>query len=114
MTVAVCHNPRGSKQTTVTSFFKLCLNMDLDHRAGLVLLCLVAVLLLSGAAATRQLEAEPEATRGSRDPSQTLTYREALSNSSCHGFLIGIGTQKGVLTQQGGRWLLPLGAPQHT
>jgi hypothetical protein len=71
--------------------------MDLDHRAGLLLLLLC--LLLLGAAATRQLEAEPEATKGSRDPGQTLTYREAVSNSSCHGFLIGIGTQKGVLTQ---------------
>jgi hypothetical protein len=81
--------------------------MDFDRCAGLLLLGL----LLAGATATRQLEAAPDATKGSRDPSQTLTYHEALSNSSCHGFLIGIGTQKGVLTQPGGDWLLALGAP---
>jgi hypothetical protein len=63
--------------------------------------CLL-VLLASAAAATRQLDSDSAAQQPQQEPSPLVatsaaSYEAALANSSCHGFLIGIGTQKGEL-----------------
>lgn len=64
--------------------------------------CLLLVLLAAAAVATRQLDSDSTAQQPQQHPSEVAannypSYEVALVNSSCHGFLIGIGTQKGEL-----------------
>jgi hypothetical protein len=64
--------------------------------------CFLLVLLASAAVATRQLEFDSAAQQLQEGPAPLVnitaaSYKLALADSSCHGFLIGIGTQKGEL-----------------
>jgi hypothetical protein len=70
----------------------------------LLLQCLLVVLVTTKAA-SRQLEPDVEvqqhnrrqtADKAASSQQLRLSYTQALANSSCHGFLIGIGTQKGM------------------
>jgi hypothetical protein len=69
----------------------------------LLAVCLLLVLVITNVA-SRQLESDVEAQQLNRNQKAEtsiiqqlqLSYKQALANSSCHGFLVGIGTQKGV------------------
>lgn len=71
------------------------------HKHHSSIACLVLLLVAAAAlesVATRQLDTpqhKKAAQHGSSSTFVQLSYKKALANSSCHGFLIGIGTQKG-------------------
>lgn len=73
-------------------------NMLHKHHSSIA--CLVLLLVAAAAVeavASRQLDT-PQQKKAAQHTSSTfkqLSYQKALSNSSCHGFLIGVGTQKG-------------------
>jgi hypothetical protein len=71
------------------------------HKHHSSIVCLVLLLVAAAAVeavASRQLDTPQQkqaARHGSTSTYEQLSYQKALANSSCHGFLIGIGTQKG-------------------